>query len=112
MKNYPLEKYRYFVDGRRVIAISTYAGKTVRGVAICDPSDEFDIEKGKKLAATRCALKIAFKRHTRAMNKVEEAEAKVNNAKDHLVRMMSYRSDATNQLLDALNNLNELIRCF
>ena len=35
---YPTEKYRYYTNGRRVIAVSTYAGKTVRGVATCDPT--------------------------------------------------------------------------
>ena len=44
---YPIEKYRYYTNGRRVIAVSTYAGKTVRGVATCDPGDEFSMEKGK-----------------------------------------------------------------
>ena len=37
MSNFPLEKYRYYVDGNRVIAVSTYCGKTVRGVAVCHP---------------------------------------------------------------------------
>ena len=54
--------YRYFIAGNKVIAVSTYAGKTVRGIAICSPEDKFDIEFGKKLAAARCNEKVAEKR--------------------------------------------------
>lgn len=46
---YPIEKYRYYTNGRRVIAVSTYAGKTVRGVATCDPGDEFSMERVRHL---------------------------------------------------------------
>lgn len=28
---YPIEKYKFYTNGSRVIAVSTYAGKTVRG---------------------------------------------------------------------------------
>ena len=55
---YPIEKYRYFTNGSKVVAVSTYAGKTVRGVANCDPNDEFSLEKGKELAAARSALHV------------------------------------------------------
>ena len=56
---YPIEKYKFYTNGSRVIAVSTYAGKTVRGVAVCHAGDTFSLEKGKKLAALRCAEKIA-----------------------------------------------------
>lgn len=56
---FPLERYKYQTDNKTiVVAISTYAGKTVRGIAKCDPEDAFDLEKGKELAALRCAKKI------------------------------------------------------
>ena len=32
-------KYKYYTAGNKVIAVSTYAGKTVKGVAKCDPKD-------------------------------------------------------------------------
>ena len=46
--------------------MSTFAGKTVVGVAHCAPADEFNIEIGKKIAAARCSVKIAEKRMKRA----------------------------------------------
>lgn len=69
MKNY---NYKYIVTNNKVIALSSYAGKTVRGVAKCHPNDVFDEEFGKKLAAARCNLKIAEKRHLRAKNRYDK----------------------------------------
>ena len=51
---YPIEKYKYVVkDNKEIIAISTYAGKTVKARASCNPEDKYDEEFGKKLASAR-----------------------------------------------------------
>ena len=69
MKTLDMTKYSFYTDGKtKVIAVSTYAGKAVRGVAKCDVKDTFSLEKGKELAAARCNEKIAKKRFTRAQN--------------------------------------------
>ena len=78
----------------RIAAVSSFAGKPVKGYADCHPADEFDIEYGKALAAARCAEKIAAKRCKRAYNKVDEATALVNAAMTHLQKMMKYEADA------------------
>ena len=60
--------YKYYSDSvRKVIAVSTFAGKPVRGVAVCAEDDEFDLEFGKKLAKARCDVVVAKKRLNRAM---------------------------------------------
>ena len=57
-KNF-VPKYRYYTNGENVVvAVASYAGRTIRGVAKCSDQDEFDLETGKKLAAARCAMKI------------------------------------------------------
>lgn len=61
-------KYKYIVAGKKVIALSTYAKKVVKGVAVCADNDEFNEESGKKLAALRCDEKVAQKRFKRAEN--------------------------------------------
>lgn len=61
-KNF-VPKYRYYTNGKNVVvAVASYAGRTVRGVAKCSDQDEFNLETGKKLAAARCAMKIARER--------------------------------------------------
>ena len=106
---YPIEKYRYYTNGQRVIAVSTYAGKTVRGVAACDPNDTFSMEKGKELAAARCALKIANKRLNRAIRKENEANEAFLQAERHLDKMTAYASDAWDAKYDAENYLVKVL---
>ena len=86
--------YRIYETPDKVIAVSSFAGQTVRGVAKCNPADEFDSEKGAALAAARCGLKIAQKRTKRAYAKVDEARAIVDAAVDHLTEMLKYQADA------------------
>lgn len=92
MKNY---NYKYVViPGEKVIAISTYAGRTVKGIAKCHPNDTFDVEFGKKLAAARCNEKIAGKRLVRALNKYGQAANEFIVADKKLKRMRDYVLDA------------------
>ena len=78
----------------RIVAVSSFAGKPVKGYADLHPKDEFDLEYGKALAAARCAEKIAAKRCKRAYNKVDEATAQFNAAMNYLQKMMQYEADA------------------
>ena len=92
--SFPLSKYRYYENGNRVIAVSTYGGKTVRGVAICHPEDNFDLEIGKRIAAARCNEKVARKRLERASQKSTEAIMAVEAAQKHQADMTEYYNDA------------------
>ena len=63
--------YKIYHHDNEVIAVSTFAKRMVRGVAKCDPRDEFDHKKGEALAIARCDLKVAEKRMKRADKKVK-----------------------------------------
>lgn len=66
-------KFKYYSDGKtKVIAVSHYAGHTIRGVAYCSPEDKFDLHKGMALAKQRCKIKLLSKRSKRAKNKEKE----------------------------------------
>lgn len=106
---YPIEKYKFYTNGSRVIAVSTYAGKTVRGIANCHDGDEFSLEKGKQLAALRCAEKIARKRLNRADRKFDEAYWAHVNAKAYFVKMCDYRDDAIYELNEVITAKNDLL---
>lgn len=106
---YPIEKYRFYTNGSRVIAVSTYAGRTVRGVAVCHDGDEFSLEKGKELAALRCAEKIARKRLNRAERKVNEAYWTYVNAEAYLDKMCSYKGDALYELDEVIKAKDNLL---
>ena len=79
---YDVNKYKcYAYDEKRpdgtkcpvCVAISTYAGKTVKGIAKCDPNDNFSYDYGKKLAKARCDVKISRKRYKNADSKLKAA---------------------------------------
>lgn len=100
--------YKYIETPNKVIALSTYAGKTVRGVAKCHPNDTFDVEFGRKLAAARCNAKIAMKRAINAQNKywaAHERQLEINRAFEKASR---YYVDAVAQLRDAEDYLDEV----
>ena len=111
---FSLDKYKYFiarrVDGTpyQVVAVSTYAGKTVRGVAKLTPGDTFSEEDGKKLAAARCNEKIAKKRLARSIKKMEEAHASYEKELAWYERMKDYYCDSADALREAKSYVKEL----
>ena len=102
--------YKYFHESgdNKVIAVSTYAGKTVRGVAKCAPEDDFNLMAGMELAASRCNLKVARKRLHRAVNKKVEALGKLIEAKAYYSRMCAYYDDSLDAANLALRDLKAL----
>jgi len=106
--NYPIEKYKIIVHDHEVIAISTYAGKTVRGVAKADPRDEFDVEVGKELAIARCAAKIAIKRQNRAKKCLATAQKRLEEAQAWVKKMSDYTSDSMVEASKAVDALYEI----
>ena len=98
-------KYKYVITDKRVIAISSFAGRTVRGIAKCHPNDPFDVEYGKKLAAARCNAKIAEKRWKRARDKynalfdcMNELVELMSDARDYLANSHKAMKEARAQL--------------
>ncbi len=107
-------EYKYKIDEekRTIVAMSTFAGRVVVGVARCAPTDEFNIELGKKIAAARCSLKIAEKR-------MKRAEACHANAVEGFAwwsarkaQMENYEFDSVEAYKKAVENLASLEKTF
>lgn len=101
--------YDIFKAPNKVIAVSSYAGKTVRGVAKCAPNDKFDADKGADLAMARCGLKIAEKREARAEKKYAEALKIFKEAEAYRDKMEKYYNDAQEAAIDAQNFLDKVL---
>lgn len=110
MFNYPIEKYHFYYGPNKVIAVSTYGGKVVRGVAKCDPRDSYDVEKGKQLAAARCAAKVAEKRRVRANKELNKAIAALTAAEKRVNKMNDYFNDARIAERDANTDVDILLK--
>jgi hypothetical protein len=115
--DFPIEKYKFIQrttksGAKQIIAISTYAGRTVKGIATCDPKDEFSIEVGKELAAARCNLKVAKKRAKRADTKVNDAIKTMQEAEQYYNRMVDYASDALVDVANAEDRLVDILSVY
>jgi hypothetical protein len=88
-------KYNVSEDNRTVECLSSFAGKPVRGIAKCDPDDNFNVESGKEIAFARCELKISNKRRKKAFANYARAQADFERAKERLTKASDYIVDAT-----------------
>jgi hypothetical protein len=103
--------YKIFTNGKNeVIATSTYAGKTVRGIARLDPRDSFDLDKGVQLAIARCNAKVATKRSKRAIKEMQKAEKDLINAESKYANMQKYFSDSIAEESKAYKAIDEIIK--
>jgi len=85
-------------------------GKPVRGVAKCAPNDEFDINKGKELAAARCNLKVAQKRVKKANLEVDWLTERYYDLQDVLADYedkIDWAVDIENEAQEELDRLIE-----
>ena len=101
--------YKFVHTGNMVIAITTYAGKTVKGYAKCHLSDTFDQEFGEKLAKARCNVKVAKKRAARARKKYAEAERLLAQAESQVHKMASYMTDSAEAVVIVEKELQDLL---
>lgn len=107
---FPKEKYKYFDNGKdTVIAEQTFAGRKYRGKAVCDDLDKFDIEVGKDIASAKCDFKICSARTKYAKARLEYAQALLDFAMDEYERMSDYFHDASEEEIEALKRLTEVM---
>ena len=110
MKDYPIEKYKYYHSKRtnEVIAVSTYAGKIVKGKAKCNSADEFDFETGKKLAAARLSARVSRLRKQNASRLWLKAQDQFIKAQHYFKKMERYFCDACDEVKYTEAQLNEI----
>lgn len=104
--------YRYYFndDKKIVYCISTYAGKTVKGVAKCAEEDYYIPCEGAKIAKARCDVKVSEKRVKNATKKWCAAKEEYMRAQKRFEKMACYFEDAVRELSDNKKNLNKLLK--
>jgi hypothetical protein len=103
-------KYKYVIDEKKrtIVALSTFAGQVVRGVARCAPNDAFDIEAGKKLAEARCVMKIAHRRLRRAEDMVKGSKEGLRYFTEQVNKYEKYEIDSIESVKKAAAELKLL----
>ena len=109
---YSLDRYNYYTTQNKVIAVSTYAGRTVKGIAKCDPRDTFSIDSGKKIAAARCNEKVATKRAGRAYKKIVSAKNELEKNIAYYNKMVDNYNDSLASLKQASEDVENLVSQF
>lgn len=100
-------------DGVKVIIVLThYAGKTVRGIAKCNPVDEFDEARGEELAKARCDYEVAKKRVKNATMKSNRAQEELWKASTYADKMKDYLASANKELKACEKNLKKIVKSF
>ena len=102
------KNYKYVVTPTKVIALSTYGGRTVRGVAKCHPGDTFNEEVGKALAAARCNEKVAAKRYARANQKYKEMCKEYQEYMNKVQKTCDYLRDSYEAYKEAKEIVSEV----
>lgn len=97
------EKYNFYHNesNNTVVCTTTYKGQIIRGVAKCNPDDEFTIDIGKKLAYLRCKKKFAHKKLKRAQKAERDAFLDEIKAKQRFYKASEFYTDSSIQFDEA-----------
>ena len=107
-------KYHFYTQPakNKVICVSHFAGKPVRGVAICSEHDEFNEETGRKLAQARCDLAMSKLRVrdrnaevTKAYAERDAAYKRADKANERLMDAFAMLQDAENAVTHLINQI-------
>lgn len=101
-------RYTYYICDNKVVCVSSFAKKKIKGIAKCSPNDTFDIEIGKQLSRSRCDLKIATKRYAKAHNLLIEKLKEISNLQEEKREIHAYEVKAYDTYIDALYKLEHL----
>lgn len=97
-------------DGTHVtMAITKFAGKTVKAFAKCQPTDTYSEEVGEKIAAARLAVLIAERQYVLDAHRVDEAKRNVTEANRRLNNAMNHLNDAVENEMRARADLFDLL---
>lgn len=100
-------RYTFYDTPNKVVCVSTFAKRKVRGVAKCSPEDKFDFKIGHKLAQLRCDKKVAEKRWKKAKDRYEASMDKFANAQKEYVEAIEYWRNSCRAFDEAIDNLEE-----
>ena len=109
------DKYKFYSfhideEGKKVVAVTHYAGRAIRGIAKCAPEDTFDVETGCKIAVARAEAKVARAKTRNAATKYLEAAKAADAAEKRFDEMKQYYMDAIDQLDEAEEYLDNLLK--
>lgn len=103
------KKYTLYTNSNKdIIAVATYDGQSVRGVAKCDPRDEYNYEFGAALATARCAEKVAKRHYTKLAQELAEIDELLESVQIYRDKVANLYEKAVADLISANHTANEI----
>ena len=91
--------YASYTDGKtKVIVVTKFHNKKIRGIAKCSPEDTFDFEKGKQLAELRCRKKLVAEQYNFYTEKLELIDVLIDKYNRERNKVEKCRMDAMYEL--------------
>lgn len=85
-------------DNKKVICVTYYKGKLIKGIAKCAPCDKFDVEAGEKLAYLRCKSKFLKKKSEQATNSYSRAVVTAAKAEMNRLNAIDFFNEVSSEL--------------
>lgn len=106
------DKCNFYLDtkAKTVVCATMYKNERIRGIAKCDPEDEFDIDIGKVLAYSRCRQKLAKKKLAHAKRVYDKALNDQDRARKNVLKALSFLHDSEEYLKRSNADVIELTK--
>lgn len=105
-------RYSFVVckEQKKVICITKYKGKTVKGTAKCMETDVFSEDIGKRIAKAKCQYYLAIKRLDSILNVESECYKKMEELKKEQEKVERARREIISSFVEANHELYEIIK--
>ena len=108
-----MARYKYYTDGKgKVIAVSTFAGKPVRGVSKCNPADTYNEETGREIAKLRCDVKVTKARVRTARQRYNLMADIINKMENKWQKIVKELANAEMDAEKAIRALEDKMKSF
>ena len=106
------DKYSFYYDLKcdikKVICVTYYKGKPIKGIAKCAPCDDFDISVGEKLAYLRCKNKFLKRKSEQATSAYSKAVVAAGKAEMNRLNAIDFFNEVSSELYAARQELASL----
>lgn len=105
-------RYSFVVckEQKKVICITKYKGKTVKGTAKCMETDVFSEDIGKRIAKAKCQYYVSIKRLDSISNVEAECCKKMEELKKEQEKLEAARRKSICSFSEAAHELCEVIK--
>lgn len=106
------DKCNFYLDtkAKTVVCATMYKNERIRGVAKCNPEDDFNLDIGKVLAYVRCKQKLAKRKFAHAKRVYDNALSDEVRARKNVLKAFSFLHDSEEYMKRSNEEIIELTK--